>query len=55
MASLMTRATSGIRASAWPRTIGSESARQNPAVLGVEHRGRAGLEGRIDGKNAHTG
>ena len=49
----MTRAISGISASAWPRTIGSDSLRGTAPLLGVEHGGRAGLERGIDGKDAH--
>ena len=48
----ITLAISGISASAWPRTIGSDSARQH-AVLGVEHGGGAGFERGVDGKHTH--
>ena len=49
----MTRAISGISASAWPRTIGSDSRAEIAALLGVEHGGRAGFERGIDGKDTH--
>ena len=50
----MTRAISGISASAWPRTIGSDSCHGHRAVRGVEHGGGAGFKRGIDGENAHA-
>ncbi len=48
----ITRATSGISASAWPRAMGSVSL----AVMmpRCEHGGRAGFESGVDGKDAHS-
>ena len=52
-ASSITRAISGITASAWPRGIGERLAGDDAAAFGVEHGGRAGAERGIDGKDAH--
>ena len=49
----ITRAISGISASAWPRAIGIDSCAATAPRAGVEHGGRAGLERGIDGKDAH--
>ena len=48
----MTRAISGISASAWPRSIGSDSLATR-AALGVEHGGGAGLKRGIDREHTH--
>ena len=50
----ITRAISGISASAWPRTMGSDSRARCRRLPGVEHGGRAGLERGIDGKDTHV-
>ena len=52
-AASITRAISGISASAWPRTMRQRFAREDRALLGIEHGGRAGVERGIDGKDAH--
>ena len=49
----MTRAISGIRASAWPRLIGLRFLRDQLAGVGVEHAGGAGVERGIDGEDQH--
>ena len=52
-ASLMTRAISGIRASAWPRFIASDSCAISLAGVGVENARGAGIERGVDGEDQH--
>ena len=49
----MTRAISGISASAWPRFIGCVSCAISSVGVGVEHAGGAGVERGVDGENQH--
>ena len=49
----MTRAISGIRASAWPRFIGLRFLRDDLARVGIQYGGSAGVERRIDGEDQH--
>ena len=51
--SFITRAISGIRASAWPRFIGCNSCAIILVAGGIEHGGGAGVEGGIDGEDQH--
>ena len=52
---LMTRAISGISASAWPRFIACDSCAISLAGVGVEHAGGAGIQGGVDGEDQHGG
>ena len=49
----MTRAISGISASAWPRFIGCDSCAISLPALGVEHGGGAGIQRGVDGEDQH--
>ena len=49
----MTRAISGISASAWPRFMRLRFHRDQFAGAGVEHGGGAGVERGIDGEDQH--
>ena len=50
----ITRAISGIKASAWPRFIACNSCAMH-ACAGVEHGGGAGIKRGIDGEDQHEG
>ena len=52
-ACFMTRPISGISASAWPRSIGSDSLATVP-LLGVEHGGGTGFKRGIDREHTHA-
>ncbi len=50
----ITRAISGIRASAWPRAIAIDSRVDDSAQFGVEHGGRTGFKRGVDGEDLHA-
>ena len=52
-AAFITRAISGIRASAWPRFIACDSCAISSAGVGVENARGAGIERGVDGEDQH--